>query len=306
MFVYWIVFGLIFILFILMFIGLQIALSIVTPKKRTLEKTRVIEAEKNPGVMDFYDENLHDQTTLDSRYGYKLRLYCFLQKEKTDKFMVMAHGHTYTHHGCVKYARMMFNHGYNVVLYDERYHGNSGGRNTTLGYYEKYDLYDVITHVKKRFGEEIFIGTYGESMGAATCLFEQEFDPRVSFVVSDCAFANFEQLLKELFKRKYNVPLFPIFNFTRFFVYLIAKFRMRDVNPIDALYRKDLPILFVHGEEDNFINYHHTVDMYERYQGPKALFIGKNHAGHTGSYPKNQAEYERVVADFLEKYVEKK
>ena len=42
----------------------------------------------------------------------------FLSAElfKTNKYIVMSHGHTYTHHGCIKYARMMMQYGYNIFL----------------------------------------------------------------------------------------------------------------------------------------------------------------------------------------------
>ncbi len=301
----WVLIAVIFIILLIMFISMQIALSIVNPKKRNLEKTRKIENDRNLGLMEFYDEKLHDECNIQSRYGYKLRLYFFIKDENSKKFIVMAHGHTYTHHGCVKYAKMMYEHGYNVVLYDERYHGNSGGNNTTLGYYEKDDLYDIITHVTNRFGKDIFIGTYGESMGAATAILEQAFDERVKFVISDCGFSSLSVLLQELLGKSKILTRFPFLKLIDFFVKVLAKFSIYQVNPIEALNKRNIPILFVHGETDRFINYHHSKDMYEAYKGPKMYMLANNNAGHAESYPQNVEEYESKVAEFLKKYIDK-
>jgi uncharacterized protein len=301
----WILIGVISIILIILFISLQIAFSVVTPKKRSLAKTRQIENDRDLGLMEFYDQNLHDEYDIESVYGYKLRLYFFINPNESNKYIVMAHGHTYTHHGCIKYAKMMFNHGYNVVLYDERFHGNSGGKNTTLGYFEKNDLYEVITNVEKRFGKDIIIGTYGESMGGATVLLEQDFDNRVKFVISDCAFASLSRLLKELMKYKLHLPIFLFLPLTNFFIKMISKMNIYNVNPIESLNNNNIPILFVHGEGDRLINYHHSLDMFNKYEGPKMYMLGKNNAKHAESYPNNVQEYEDTVSKFLKDFVEK-
>ena len=305
MFFIWAIIVLIFICLLILYVGLQIALSIVTPKRRSLKKTRELENERGLGLMEFYDEKKHDECFIKSRYGYKLRLYFFITDNDSDKYVVMAHGHTYTHHGCIKYAKMMYERGYNVILYDERYHGNSGGNNTTLGYYEQNDLYDVITYVYERFGDKIFLGTYGESMGAAAVILEQNFDDRVKFVVSDSGFARLEEVLLDLMKRFKAFPKKPLLKLADFFVKIIAKMSIYDVNPIDSLTNGKTPILFVHGEDDLFIKPHESEEMFNRYNGPKMFFLGKNHAKHVGSYPNNVIEYEKTMDEFLSKYVDK-
>lgn len=287
-----------FVFLIILYVCMQIAFSIVTPKVRTLEKTKEIEQERDNTLFEFYDKSLSKTADFSSRFGYNLKLYYFLNK--SNKYIVMAHGHTYTHHGCLKYARMMYKHGYNVITFDQRFHGASKGKNSTLGFYEKFDLYDIISHVYKEFGEDIYLGTYGESMGAATILLEQEEDNRVKFCISDCSFYSLDRLIKEKVK-SYHLPKFFFF-FSDLFVKMITGVRMKEVSPAKAIQDSNTPILFVHGEQDKYIPIQHTLDMYKEYQGPKELFVATNNAGHAEAYYTDTQDYELHVADFLKVY----
>jgi uncharacterized protein len=294
----WIALIIIFVFLIFLFICLQIAFSIVLPKKRTLEQTKTIELENDSTIFDFYEKALSKTYEVKSRFDYNLKLYYFLNNSK--KFIVIAHGHTYTHHGCLKYARMMLNKGYNVITYDQRYHGLSGGKNTTLGFYEKFDLYDIISHLYSEFGDDIYLGTYGESMGAATILLEQELDKRVRFCISDCAFSDLGDLIKSKVK-SYHLPRIFYF-FTDLFVKLITGIRMKEVSPIKVLEKSTVPILFVHGKQDVYIPYEHSLKMYEDYLGPKQLFIATNNAGHAVAYYTDTEEYEKAVSEFMKEF----
>jgi len=289
-----------FLILIILFVCLQIAFSIVLPKTRNLEMTRELELKKDETLFDFYDNYLTKEKNIKSRYGYNLTLYYFLNPE-SKKFIVIAHGHTYTHHGGLKYARMMADYGYNVVLYDQRYHGKSGGKNSTLGYYEKNDLYDIISKVYLEFGDDIILGTYGESMGAATVLLEQALDKRVFFCISDCSFFSLNRLIKEQLKsRKVPRVFYPAINW---FVKIITGVKLEEVSPIESLANSVIPILFIHGKQDKLINYQHSVDMYNSYQGKKELFIASNNATHAYSFFSDNEEYKMTVKRFVEENV---
>ncbi len=293
----WYVLAISFIFLIFLFICLEIAFSIVLPKTRTLDRTKKMEIDKDPTIFDFYETHLTKRSFIKSRYGYSLALYYFLNFSST-KYVVIAHGHIHTHHGSLKYAKMMYDYGYNVILYDQRYHGNSGGKNTTLGFYEKYDLYDIITKIFQEFGEGIYLGTYGESMGGATVLLEQEGDPRIRFTISDCSFSSLDRLIKDQF-RSYHLPKFMYF-FVDWFVKIITGIKLEEVSPLKSITHKNVPILFIHGEQDNLINHQHTLDLYEACPDKKRLFIAKNNATHAFSFYSDNEEYKKIVKEFLE------
>lgn len=284
-------------------IGIVITLGIIKPRKRSLLDTAILEEKTYPGIMKYYEENLNSKYKIKSDYGYDLQVYYFKNHNESKKYMVMAHGHTYTHHGCLKYARMMMEHGYNVVLFDERFHGNSGGKFTSLGYFEKYDLYTVISDTISRYGNDIFVGTYGESMGAATALMEAKIDKRVKFVVSDCSFSDFPLLIKQLMWRKFRIPVYPFYWFALIVFKAFTGISMKGISPITELNCVSVPIMFVHGLADNYIPFSHTQVMYDSYGGSKQIFLAENDALHAGSYSADQENYENHICEFLKKHV---
>ena len=53
----------------------------------------------------------------------------------------------------MKYARLFERLGFNSVIYDHRRHGDSGGKTTSFGYYEKIDLQAIVHAVRERIGK---------------------------------------------------------------------------------------------------------------------------------------------------------
>ncbi len=299
---YWFLIAAGTILILCILVGCVIVLGIIKPRRRSLLETSNLEEGYSKGIMEFYSKHLTEQYKVVSKFGYNLQVYFLKNKEETNQYIVMSHGHTYTHHGCIKYARMMMQYGYNIVLYDQPYHGNSEGKYTSLGHKEKHDLYEVINDTITRYGPNITLGTYGESMGAVTVLLEAAFDNRISFIISDCGFSNLRDLLIEILKNKFKIPRFPFLWFSDQIFHIITGTTYNGISPIDALKQINIPILFVHGKADNFISYHHTEKMFKSYQGPKQLFLAKNESLHASSYYKDTKNYEKSVKIFLEEF----
>lgn len=295
-------FALIFILLVWFYLGLLIALAIVTPRIKTLNETVLEESLRDPSLIPYLNDHLTSDYTLVSKYGYSIHVYELIKDSQLKKFVVLSHGHTYSHHGVIKYAKMMHRLGFNVIMYDQRFHGLSGGKNTTLGYYEQYDLFEVISHIYKIYGDDIYLGTYGESMGSSTVLLEQKIDDRVKFVISDAGFKDLKTLIKRQIKQK-HLPSWLFYDLVNVCVWLISKANLSKVSPIEAIKESKIPIMFVHGKQDNFIPYSHTVEMFETYQGEKMLYLADKQAFHARSYYQNKDEYFEALEDFSQRFL---
>lgn len=192
--------------------------------------------------------------------------------------------------------------GFNAVLYDHRRHGESGGRSSSYGHYEKEDLAAVVDELKKRQGEDLFFGIHGESMGAATALlYAGNIRDDADFYVADCPFSTFEEQLQLRIAAMTKIPPRLILPLGDLFLKWRDGYRIKDVSPLEAVKRIGKPILFVHSEPDAFIPADMTKRLYETKPGAKQLFLAPK-GGHAQSINENRQEYLAAVRRFLSTY----
>lgn len=255
---------------------------------------------------DLYNSWNRTDFYIPSDYGYNLS--CELLENdyyeslgEKIKIIVLVHGITWSKYSSIKYADMFIKKGFKVLIYDHRNHGLSGKAPTTMGYYEKYDLKKVIDWCYKTYGQDIHVATHGESMGSATVLSHLEIDSRPEFVIADCGYSDLHELLKYQLKMRYHLPSFPFVPVAEKLVKIRAGFNIEDVSPIRVVANSNKPILFIHGDLDDYVPTYMGKDMFEAKKDNKELYIAPN-AKHAEALVKNIKEYENVVNDFLSKY----
>lgn len=217
--------------------------------------------------------------------------------------MIFCHGVTVNKINSVKYANLFLNRGYNVFIYDHRRHGKTGGKTTSYGYYEKYDLKTVVDWLKDRFGTNIILGVHGESMGAATLLqYAGMVEDGADFYIADCPFSDFYEQLHHRLKVEFHLPKWPLLPLANAVLKVRDGYTIREVSPIDCVKNINNPVLFIHSKDDDYILCDMTKALYEAKENNKQLFIAE-HGAHACSYNENRQEYEDAVDQFLETYV---
>jgi pimeloyl-ACP methyl ester carboxylesterase len=166
--------------------------------------------------------------------------------------------------------------GFNVVAFDSRAHGSSSGDMCTYGYFEKVDLTRVIDATAAQR-----VVLIGHSLGAAVALQTAVTDKRVRAVVSAESFADLRTVASE---RAYFLPALIIDRAFRS-AEQQGQFNVDAVNPAAAAASIDVPVLVIHGAEDDATLPHHAEDIFRALAGPKKLMLvaGARHNGSLGT-----------------------
>lgn len=187
--------------------------------------------------------------------------------------------------------------GHNVLLPDQRAHGESEGNIITFGIKERYDCLQWIKYISERFlGVKIVIS--GVSMGAATVLMASDLDlpKNVKGIIADCAYSSPEEIIM-LESKKMGFPEKTAKPFILLTAKLFGGFDLTETSPCKALKNAKVPVLVIHGEDDRFVPFSMCKPIYDSCITPKKLFTVKD-AGHGLSYLVDEEGYKNEVNKF--------
>lgn len=289
---------LLILLLVLLAVGYYFARMVIYPKVTPFDETYRVAIENGWLIEEQYQPWPREEITIRSPYGYDLSGF-YHPVPGSNKTVVITHGITFSRYGMVKYAGMFYKRGWNVLLYDIRHHGRSGGPNTTFGYFEKNDLQTVVDWAFERLGPGGKVGTLGESLGAGTTLQHAAIDPRIAFAVADCPYSDLFRMVAYRAKVEYHMPAFPMVYLAGLWVWVMSGMRMSKVSPIREMPKIETPVLIVHGQEDDYIPPQMSIDLYNaKTKGRRKLYLAPN-AAHAQSVVKNPVEYDEKVGEFL-------
>ena len=229
----------------------------------------------------------------------------FLPAAGSDRVVLIVHGRNSSRTGdsgeLVPHAAALVEHGYNVLAFDFRGHGESGGLRYTLGTAEQRDVLGAVAYLEERGFAPARMGFWAHSMGAATVLLAAAASPAVHTVVADSSFARLDDLLAEQLPRTSGLPGFfnpPILYFARVVFGADASI----VNPEDVVAGLPPDSLFIiHAEGDRLIPVDHAHRIAAA-AGPAVhdlwIFPGSRHDQVTAAAPDQYRE--RVLA-FLDR-----
>lgn len=272
-----------------------------TPVAHTLDEARVYQSEKEHCDFSDYDNVWKKQDfALDGVHG-KIRgeIIFNVTPSSPAKVVIICHGHTWNRLNSLKYAKIFYDNGYNLVMYDHGYFGESDGTFTSLGDYERYDLNTVIDHAKSVFGSDCMVGLHGESMGAATVLLLLGLRSDVSFVVADCPFSDTMSYYRELCWCNRHLPSFPVVDIANALSIKKFGYDFRKVSPIKAVKDSPVPVCLIHGKQDDFIFPKHSQAIFEQCKNPLSQLHLVESAKHAESYHVDPAAYANIVGSFL-------
>lgn len=258
-----------------------------------LEKTGVFSREK-------FNNLQKRDVSVTSKDGLKLSGFVLEPYPGVNKWAIIVHGYTVSSHVSGQYIGMFEREGFNMLLVDQRRHGNSQGLYTTYGYMEKYDVETWVNWILEQYGEDAVIGLHGQSLGGGTVLeYLRIADPHVKFVVADCPYSDLAKLMHHQVRVLNKIPSFPLLRLVNRRMQRVAGFRMEQVSPLEAVEHSSMPVLFVHGTEDNYVPTYMSKELYERKPEPKRLLLVEG-AVHANAYGTDPVRYEAEVHALIE------
>ena len=189
--------------------------------------------------------------------------------------------------------------GRNVLIVDQRACGKSEGRVITFGIKESRDCLAWVDYIIERFGKEQKIILTGISMGAATvlCAAGQPLPEQVVGVLADCGYTSAKAIIGKVI-RQMGLPDKLLYPFVRLGGKLFGGFDAEDISPIEAVKDCRVPVIFIHGQNDDYVPCEMSRENYEACTCPKRL-VTIPKAGHGMAYLVDGEKYLGVLAEFF-------
>jgi pimeloyl-ACP methyl ester carboxylesterase len=214
--------------------------------------------------------------------------------------VVLVHGFKSSREEMLPWARFLHDAGYNVLLFDTRGCGRSGGGTVGLGATEPRDISLAVELARDQFGTTK-VAVLGISLGAGAAIIAAASDPNISAVVADSPWTDQDLQLSRLSFLpigSFRVPLPP---YGIGAVNALVGADVTKARPLDAIARiAPRPILLIHSADDD--NATTPVEgsrrLFAAAGEPKNLWIAPR-GGHVGAINASPAEYRARVLDFL-------
>jgi len=155
----------------------------------------------------------------------------------------------------------MFAQVFDVISFDFRGHGKSGGMYTFTAK-ELMDMDCVVRFARKNNYKKIYLA--GFSLGAATALIYASKSRFINKVIAVSAPTEFGKIENQMYKKEAWRETFKKFEITRFASIRPYPIPLNKVKPIDIIDKITAPTLFIAGEKDPTVHPWHTKELFNK------------------------------------------
>lgn len=269
-------------------------------------KIDIIGEENIKNTLKWIKESISDNVCIQSDDGLKLHA-SLINVQNAKGVVIIFHG--YRSFGARDFCQqlpILHQAGYNIMLIDQRSHGQSEGKYI---YYGTKEYKDALLWRKKAseiYGNELPIAFFGLSMGAATVLMASgeidKDDTQVKCVIADCPFYDTYGIIKHVLWKYNKIYPQPIIHFVKFWCRFLADFNMESPSCAEQAKKSSLPFLIFHGKEDKFVPTECSVRLADEL-GESAKLVLIDEARHAEAIYYSKELYKKELLDFLAKYM---
>lgn len=245
----------------------------------------------------------------DQRDGQPLRLAgWWIPGQQSDRCILLIHGYADAKVGAIAWAPMLLELGWNVLAIDLRAHGESGGRDTTAGYFERHDIDQVIEQLMGRYPDQTRqMAILGCSMGAAVAAATAEIRGGLRGIILDSPYARFRDAAKThgaltgLPGESFVIVAWKLSQW-------LTGAHFDEVDPVRTIPRAKCPVLVISASQDLLVDSQAQADLRSAVLGRNSVdssgirpsgFYWQVDAGHVLNLPARPEEYRQHIAEFL-------
>jgi pimeloyl-ACP methyl ester carboxylesterase len=214
--------------------------------------------------------------------------------------VVLVHGFKTSREEMLPWARFLHDAGFNVLLFDTRGCGKSGGSTVGLGATEPRDISLAVELARDQFGTTK-VAVLGISLGAGSAILAGAKDPSISAVVADSAWTDQDFQLSRLSFLPLGPLRVPLLPYGVGAVNLFVGADVSQARPLDAIARiAPRPILLIHSADDDNATtpLEGARKLFAAAGEPKELWVAPR-GGHVGAINAFPDEYRARVVAFL-------
>lgn len=199
--------------------------------------------------------------------------------------------------------------GCNIIMPDLHAHGLSKGEYIQMGWNDRKDIIHWMNVAEKMFKSPVHkseISLHGVSMGAATVMSVsgEKLPSYLKCIVEDCGYTSVWDEFHHEIADSFGLRDFPLMYTTSILCKIRCGWSFGEASPLKQVAKTHIPMLFIHGDNDNFVPSWMVFPLYKAHHGKKEIWIthGCKHAQSYNDYPKEYAMHiKKFVLPLLNK-----
>ncbi|MBQ7327476.1 MAG: alpha/beta hydrolase [Clostridia bacterium] len=268
--------------------------------KKRVEKKNLQQQLKDLGIdLCWWDKVSFQKMEIKSVDGLQLVGHYF--ENNSNKTAIVVHGYGANYKEMQPYCKFFLQKKFNVLVTENRAHGQSEGECVGFGWNDRLDIVQWCKTLSDKNPENKIV-LFGLSMGATAvcCTVGEDLPYNVVGAISDSAFAFGKKQIADVLSKAKVLKLFK----GHLYSYLkrVHNFDIAVVDATAQLKKSKIPVLFVHGKQDNFVPPENQNILYEATPSTLRAKVVVEDAGHCACYAKAGVEYEKSIIDFLRKH----
>lgn len=254
-------------------------------------------------VKEWLDTANIKTVNIKSEDGLKLVADKYYSSIESNKWVIVVHGYGGNRQTMRSYAVHYSNNGYNVLTPDLRAHGDSEGKYIGMGWLDRNDLLLWIDYIIDE-NPDAQIVLHGVSMGAATVMMTsgENLPSQVKAIIEDCGYTSVWDIFEDELDALFGLPAFPALYMSNIVAKVRVGYDFQDASSLEQVKKSEVPIFFIHGDKDTFVQTHMVYDLYGAANCEKEIWLVKD-AGHAEAKNRNPEMYFDKIFSFLENKV---